>query len=195
VLNLLAVCLLLAPVVLCEERSASAGVEERKVGADQKKPAESVSLEQRLSKRVTVSTDGDLLEDFIGRLSEDTDINMVLDYGAFENRPEVRLRRITLRSVPVKTALKVVLRTVGLDYKPYKQFVFISTATRLRRYPLEKLETRFYELKGAASGTLPKVVLINPAAAGAGSFGSITQLMRPVNPSLVGEAPTSAQPR
>jgi hypothetical protein len=195
VLNLLVVCLLLAPLVLCEERSAPVKREERKVPNAEKKPAKQLSLEQKLSKRVTLSTDGDLLDNFIGRLAKQTDVNMVLDYGALENRPEVRLRRITLRNVPLKTALKVTLRTVGLDCKPYKQFVFISTPTRLRRYPLEKLETRFYELKGSATGTLPKVVLINPAAAGQGNFSSITQLMAPVNPALVGEAPVSGQRR
>ncbi len=195
VLNLITVCLLLSPLVLCEERSAPAEEEERKVPVTEKKPAKSISLEEKLSKRVAVSTDGDLLDGFIGKLSGETDVNMVLDYGVLNNRPPVRLPRITLRNVPLKTALKVTLRTVGLDYKPYKQFVFISTPTRLRRYPLEKLETRFYELKGSASGTLPKVVLINPAAVGQGNFSSMTQLMAPANPSLVGEAPTSAQPR
>lgn len=195
VLKLLTVCLLLSPLVLCEERTAPVKGEERKAPVTEKKPAKSVSIEQKLSKRVTLSTDGDLLDDFIGRLGEQTDVNMVLDYGALNNRPEVRLRRITLRNVPLKTAMKVTLRTVGLDYKPYKQFVFISTPTRLRHYPLEKLETRFYELKGPAAGTLPKVALINPAAVGQGNFSSITQLMAPVNPALVGEAPTSAQPR
>ena len=195
VLNLLTVCLLLGTSVLCEERFAPVKEEEHKVPVVEKKPAKIVSLEQNLSKRVTVSTDGDLLDDFIGRLSEQTDVNMVLDYGVFNNRPKVRLRRITLRKIPLKTALRVTLRTVGLDYKPHKQFVFISTPTRLRRYPLEKLETRFYELKGAATGTLPKVALINPAAAGQGNFSSITQLMTPVNPALVGEAPTSVRPR
>ena len=181
VLTLLVVCLLFVPLVLCEERSAPVKQEKRKTRVNDGKPAKIVSLEQRLSKRVTVSTDGDLLDDFIGKLSGETDVNMVVDYGALNNRPEVRLRRITLRNVPLKTALKVTLRTVGLDYKAYKRFVFISTPTRLRRYPLEKLETRFYELKGSASGTLPKVVLINPAA--------------PANPALVGEAPSIAQPR
>jgi len=194
-LNLLTVCLLLATSVLCEERSAPAKEEEHEVPAAEKQPAKSVSLDQKLSKRVTVSTDGDLLDEFIGRLSEQTDVNMVLDYGVLNNRPQVRLRRITLRNIPLKTALRVTLRTVGLDYKPYKQFVFISTPTRLRRYPLEKLETRFYELKGPAAGTLPKVALINPAAVGQGNFSSIAQLMTPVNPALVGEAPASMQPR
>jgi hypothetical protein len=185
----------MTPSVLCEERSAPVKEEKRKTPVNDGKPAKIVSIEQKLSKRVTVSTDGDLLDDFIGRLSEETDVNMVLDYGALNNRPAVRLRRITLRKIPLKTALRVTLRTVGLDYKPYKQFVFISTPTRLRRYPLEKLETRFYELKGAATGTLPKVALINPAAAGQGNFGSMTQLMVPVNPALVGGAQSSAQPR
>ena len=194
-LCVLTVCLLLTPSVLCEERSAPAGREERELPAAEEKSAKSGSLEQKLSKRVTVSTDGDLLDDFIGRLSEATDVNMVLDYGAVNNRPQVRLRKITLREVPLKTALKVTLRTVGLDYKPYTHFVFISTPTRLRRYPLEKLETRFYELEGSATGTLPKVVLVNPAAAAQGNFSSITQLTAPVNPALVGEAPASRQPR
>jgi hypothetical protein len=188
-------CLLLVPFVFCEERSGPAQGEERKVPVGEKNDAQRVSLEQRLSKRVTVSTDGGLLDDFVEKLSGETDVNMVLDHDALNNRPEVRLRRITLRNIPLKTALKVTLRTVGLDYKPYRHFVFISTPTRLRRYPLEKLETRFYELKGSAGGTLPKVVLINPAAAGQGNFSSMTQLMAPVNPALASEAPSSAQTR
>jgi hypothetical protein len=194
-LSIIAVCLQLAPFGACGEQPAPLKQEERKVSATEKKSAERASLAQKLSERVTVSTDGELLDDFIAKLSRETDVNMVLDYGALNNRPEVRLRRITLRNVPLKTALKVTLRTVGLDYKPYKQFVFISTPTRLRRYPLERLETRFYELKGSASGTLPKVVLINPAAVGQGNFGSMTQLMAPANPARVGEAPSSARER
>ena len=195
VLNLLAVCLLLATSVLCEERLAPVKGEERKVSATAKKPAKNVSLEQKLSKRVTMSTEGDTLGDFVEKLSDETDINVVLDYSVLNNRPEVRLRKIELKNVPLETALKVILRTVGLDYKAYEHFIFISTSARLRHYPLEDLETRFYRLKGSAADSLPKVVLVNPAAVGQGSFGSITQLMVPVNSELVGEPAPTGQSR
>ncbi|MCK5557237.1 MAG: hypothetical protein KAJ01_02590 [Candidatus Hydrogenedentes bacterium] len=195
VLSVLVVCLLPASVVLCAERQERAKNDEHKAEATSQEPARKPSLIDKLSRRVSVDTESDTLSNFIYKLSGETDINMVIDYGVLDNRQEIRLRKIRLRNIPVETALKVILRTDGLDYKVYEHFVFISTPARLRQYSLEELETRFYELKSAGTESLPKVALVNPAAMRQGGFGSITQLMIPVNPALVGGAPQSAQPR
>ncbi len=169
------------------ERRDSAELKDDRCRVTEEESSTRTSLAQKLAKRVTISTEGDWLRAFMRRISEEHDINVVLDERLFDAAAEPRVREMSLRNIPLGTALKAVLRTVGLDYKAYKHFILISTPARLRHDPLEGLETRFYELKGSAGDSLPKVVLTNPAASGQGNFGSITELTRPVNPALVGE--------
>ncbi|MFO7776455.1 MAG: hypothetical protein R6W89_11730 [Candidatus Hydrogenedentota bacterium] len=82
-----------------------------------------------------------------------------------------RVRRIRLNDVPLRQALKAILRTQNLDYAVEEGFVWVSTPERLRHESFEDLETRVYEL--AASGeTLPKIVVSNPGGVtGAQAFG------------------------
>jgi hypothetical protein len=177
-----------------EQPSSSTLKDDQPRSAEAKSPAPA-PLTKKLAKRVTISTEGELLRAFVGRISEENDINVVLDDKMFQAAAEPRVREMSLRNIPLGTALKVVLRTVGLDYKTYKHFIFVSTPTRLRHDPPERLETRFYELKAPMGDSLPKVVLINPAARGQGNFGSITELTRPVNPAMAGEQSTPGQTR
>ena len=188
-------CLVCAVSARSAEESDSAKVEGNRSPVAEEKASTTTSLAQKLAKRVTVSTERELLRAFIRRISEDNDINVVLDERIFDGASEPRLRHISLKDMPLGTALKAVLRTVGLDYGPYKHFIFISTRARLRNDPLEALETRFYELKGSMGDSLPKVVLVNPAAGGQGTFGSITELTRPVNPAVAGEQMPSGSTR
>jgi len=188
-------CVVCAASSLSAQESNSSPVkDDRPRSAEQKSPARE-SLREKLAKRVTISTEGEPLREFVRRISEENEINVVLDEKVFEAAREPRVREISLRNIPLGTALKVVLRAVGLDYKVYKHFIFISSPARLRHDPPERLETRFYELKAPMSDSLPKVVLINPAARAQGHFGSIMELTRPVNPALVGEQGSPGQVR
>ena len=195
--TLFVVCLLSASAVVCDEPQERAKNDKQEVAATREKPAKKKpSLAKKLSRRISVDTEGETLTSLVEKLSDETDVNMVIDYSVFQNRQEIRLGKTKLKDIPLGSALKAILRSVGLDYKAYEHFVFISTAGRFRQYSVEKLETRFYELDSAGAESLPKVALINPAAIGQGGrFGSITQLMIPVNPALVGGAAPSAQPR
>ncbi len=82
-----------------------------------------------------------------------------------------RVRRIRLNDVPLRQALKAILRTQNLDYAVEEGFIRVSTPERLRHESFEDLETRVYEL--AASGeTLPKIVVSNPGGVvGTQAFG------------------------
>ncbi len=187
VLSVFLVCLLTANAALCAEQENPARIDKRRTGATREKPAKKDTLAQKLSRRVSVDTEGDTLEDFIYRLSGETGVNMVIDYGALEGRPEIRLPRYSLKDMPLHAAIKAVLKSVGLDFKTYRHFVFISTTPRLSMYSFEPLETRFYKLDSAAMESLPKVALLNIAAGAAqGNMGSIMQMMLPVNQGLVG---------
>jgi len=185
--------LLAARYVFCAERQEPERSGQREITSTSK-PAENDSLKKKLSRRLSVDTEGETLANFVEKLSDEADINIVIDYSVIDSRREIRLAKIRLKSIPLGIALRAILRTVGLDYRAYEHFIFISTPTRLRQYSLEKLETRFYELKPGAADTLPKVVLVNPGGMRQGSFGSMPQLMIPVNQGLVGEPPPSGQP-
>ncbi|MFP4193265.1 MAG: hypothetical protein ACLFU6_14490 [Candidatus Hydrogenedentota bacterium] len=82
-----------------------------------------------------------------------------------------RVRRIRLNDVPLRQALKAILRTQNLDYAVEEGFIRVSSPERLRHESFEDLETRVYEL--ASSGeTLPKIVVSNPGGVmGAQAFG------------------------
>lgn len=72
------------------------------------------------------------------------------------------VRHIRLNDVPLGEALRVMLRPLGLDYADMGSYLFISTPERLRREPLERMETRFYEIRAGQGGSLPKIVVQNP---------------------------------
>lgn len=195
--GLFLLCFLPANVALCAQRAERADrpkTNERKVAETRKKPAKKVTLAQKLSRRVTVDTKGEMLTNFIDRLGRKMDVNIVIDYSVLYGRPEIRLHRYRLKDIPLGNVLHVILRSVALDFKAYENFVFISTAPRLRHYSLEKLETRFYKLDSAAMESLPKVALFNPAAAAQGNFGSMMPLMMPVSPGLTGGATPASRP-
>jgi hypothetical protein len=194
-LSLLLVCLLAANAALCAEKKDPAGIGKRRTQSTRKRPAKKDTLAEKLSRRVSVDIEGETLENFIYGLSEQTEVNMVIDYVALEGRPEIRLPRYRLKDIPLRSALKAILRSVGLDFKASKHFVFISTTPRLSMHSFEPLETRVYKLDSAAMESLPKVALLNIAAAAQGNMGSIMQRMLPVNPGLVGGgAPAASGP-
>lgn len=186
VLSVLLVCLLAANAGLCAQKKNPARIDKRRTEATKEKPAKKDALAEKLSRRVSVDIEGETLENFIYGLSEQTDVNMVIDYGALEGRPEIRLPRYSLKDITLHSALKAILKSVGLDFKAYRHFVFISTTPRLNRYSLEPLETRVYKLDIVAMESLPKVALLNIAGAAQGNIGSIMQMMLPVNQGLVG---------
>jgi hypothetical protein len=195
ILVLATVCVAFAVSARSDEQSNSSEPKDDRTVAAEEKSAAPAPLTEKLAKRIAISTKGESLRAFVGRISEENEINVVLDDRVLQAAAEPRVREMSLRNIPVGTALKVVLRTVGLDYKAYKHFIFVSTPARLRHDPLEGLETRFYELQAPMGDSLPKVVLINPAASGQGTFGSITELTRPVNPAVGGEQRPPAQAR
>lgn len=78
---------------------------------------------------------------------------------------------ITLRDVPLRDALRVMLRPLNLDYSIQPGFIWISTSQNIRQQTFEDLVTRYYELRNAGAETLFKIVVINPGGAGGGGFG------------------------
>lgn len=65
--------------------------------------------------------------------------------------------------VPLRDALKGVLRPEDLEYRVENEFLWVSSPERLRSESFEPFETRYYELRGSGASTLPKVVVRNPA--------------------------------
>ncbi len=78
---------------------------------------------------------------------------------------------IKLVDVPLRDALKALLRPLNLTYSIQPSFLWISTAEKIRTETFEDLETRIYELRNAGAETLFKIVVINPGGQGQ-SFGS-----------------------
>jgi hypothetical protein len=73
---------------------------------------------------------------------------------------------VNLRNVPLKDALKATLRPMGLDYEVKENYLYVSTPERLRNTSSERLETRYYDLKGGMAETMPKIVVRNPVGVG-----------------------------
>ena len=79
---------------------------------------------------------------------------------------------ITLKNVPLRDALKALLRPLNLDYSVQPGFIWISTPEKIRLESFEELETRYYELRNAGAETLFKIVLRNPGGSGGTGYGS-----------------------
>jgi|GEM_PF-3120302 len=58
------------------------------------------------------------------------------------------LGEIRLINVPLKDALQVILKQMGLHYKVQPEFIWVSTPYVLRHETFEELETRYYSLAG-----------------------------------------------
>ncbi len=84
--------------------------------------------------------------------------------------PHGTIPYIKLNDVRLGDALKAILRSLNLDYRVQDNVIFISSPERLRMETWEALETRVYQLNGAAD-TLPRVVLSNPARGSGASSG------------------------
>ena len=128
ILLLATVCVVFAvPARSAEESTSSTSEEKRPRAAEETSPAPAVPLKKKLAKRVTISTEGEPLRTFVGRISEENDINVVLDEQVFEAAgSDLRVREINLRNIPLRAALKVVLRTVGLDYSFGRLYGFLD---------------------------------------------------------------------
>lgn len=74
---------------------------------------------------------------------------------------------VKLENVPLKLALKGILRPLNLDYKVEDGYIWISTPDKIRTESFETPETRYYALKSAGADTLPKIVVGNPGGGGA----------------------------
>ncbi|GMV99100.1 MAG: hypothetical protein AMXMBFR84_02390 [Candidatus Hydrogenedentota bacterium] len=81
---------------------------------------------------------------------------------------------LKLDDVPLRDALKAVLRPLNLDFSVQPGFLWVSTAEKIRTESFEEMETRIYELKNAGAETLFKIVVQNPgglSGGGGGGFG------------------------
>lgn len=123
---------------------------------------------------------------------------------------------INLKDVPLRQALKALLRPLNLDFSIQPGFLWVSTYEKIRFESFEELETRYYELRNAGSDTLFKVILINNAdiqdtvdystssgssgGGGGGGFGgnttndnaiaqNISELFSTISDTVVGETP------
>ena len=81
-----------------------------------------------------------------------------------------RVQHIKLDDVPLGDALDAVLRPLGLDYRVEDDYVYVSSPERLRHEPDQPLEMRTYNYADQG-GALPKIVVQNPAGAGAAGGG------------------------
>jgi hypothetical protein len=79
---------------------------------------------------------------------------------------------VSLRNVPLGTALQATLRPMGLDYRDMGGYLLVSSPQRLRHEAMEPLETRSYAIAGDATYTLPKIVLGNPSGAMGGGVAA-----------------------
>ena len=108
------------------------------------------------------------------RTSDDAVVQQVSPPVAAGRRSDGMVSRVKLRDVELGDALDAMLRPMGLDYQVRDEYVFISTPERLRGEASAPLQTRFYPLRNGASGTLPKIVLRNPAQVyGGGGYGGM----------------------
>jgi len=160
-------CVLAAVVFLTVTGVHRSYAEEKKSGTDQEteQSDEPTTLEEKLSKRVDIVLADVEVTSVLESINELTQANMVLDARALAEIEARGARRIDVRleDVPLSSALKVILRTVGLDFAVYEHFVYVSTPERVRHESLESLQTRVFTLKTAAAKSLPKIVLQNPA--------------------------------
>ena len=103
-------------------------------------------------------------------ISDETGIPIVMDQTVL-GLPAVRSRWVVdyihLENVPLKDALKAVLRSVGLDYKVTPYYLWVSTPDRLRHESVGALKTRYYVLGGATfPGRLPLLHASEPTSRG-----------------------------
>jgi len=128
-------------------------------------PDKPTTITEKLSERVDIVLADVEVRSALRSISELTQVNIVLDARAVAEVENRRARRIDVRleDVPLREVLKVILRTVGLDFVVYDHFVYVSTPSRVTHESLESLETRVFTLKTAAGESLPKIVVQNPA--------------------------------
>jgi len=66
--------------------------------------------------------------------------------------------RVKLVNVPLRQALKALLRSQNLDFAVEDHFIWISTPDRIRHEPFKDLTTKYYTLNNAGAETLFKLV-------------------------------------
>ena len=132
-------------------------------GAEKAEPDKEPEFETTVSldSKVDIKLEDIEIADAATALTERTGLNIVADSTI--SRPLTLTTSIRLVNVPLRDALKAVLRTVGLDFAVTKNFIFVSTPDRIRTMTFEVLETRVYTLKGDMGESLPKIILMNPA--------------------------------
>ncbi|MFA6245265.1 MAG: tetratricopeptide repeat protein, partial [Candidatus Hydrogenedentales bacterium] len=73
---------------------------------------------------------------------------------------------IKLDDVPLRSALRALLRPLNLTFSVQPGFLWISTPEKIRTETFEELETRIYELRNAGAETLFKIVVQNSGGQG-----------------------------
>jgi len=91
------------------------------------------------------------------------------DYHTEVVTTDGRVGYVNLKNVPLRVALKALLRMVNLDYAVENGFIWISTPAIIKAQTLNELETRYYGLADS-SATLPKIV-VNGAIFGQNARG------------------------
>jgi hypothetical protein len=97
--------------------------------------------------------------------SAPTNLQLKGDAAAFERaamRSNGYVPYIKLTDVPLGSALDGILRPLGLDYRIYGDYIYVSSPELLRREAQENMVTRSYTYHG--NDTMHKVVLRNPFA-------------------------------
>lgn len=143
-----------------EERNTMAGGK----SVTERTPATTIS-EQLNSPVDLLLADMDV-ETAVRHIGEITHTNIVIDYRALREMKQHGVRQkidLRLKNVPLKQAMAVMLRTVGLSFAVYDHFVYISTPSRVRHESLDRMKTRMFPLKTSAARSLPKVLVLDPS--------------------------------
>jgi type II secretory pathway component HofQ len=165
-------------VILAVAGTVRAGDGEKPAGGKEgRTQVSSAILIEKLDRRVDLVLADIDVKTAVRQIGEIADVNIVIDMRALKDLETRGVRRnvdVRLKNVPLKQALAVMLRSVGLEFAVYDHFIYVSTPDRVRRESLEKLKTRFYSLKSSGTRSLPKVLVTDPAT-GAGSVASPAQ--------------------
>ena len=81
------------------------------------------------------------------------------------------VRNISMTDVTLREGLIALLRPLNLEFVVRGDYIWVSSAQKIRTEAFEPLEWRVYELKNLGAEILPKVIVNNPGSSGGGGMG------------------------
>lgn len=102
-------------------------------------PARKKDIDAILNQRIELDFTDTPLPDVIMFFQSVKDVNFVLDR---RNIPEDNAVTIKMKDVRLKTALKMILEPMGLDYEVRENLIYISTRAKIQRYEVRVVDVR-----------------------------------------------------